>query len=125
MIGARLIERVASTSLQEERGEPLLAIAHLLAVALEHVAKRQPALARHLHEQEVRNQRRFHADHRRHAATLVLLGADDAPERLLVALLGDDRPEVALEAFDVGAGALDERRATVLSESLRPWFVRN
>jgi hypothetical protein len=103
----RLRERAARRSFQEERGKPLLPIAHLLAIALEHVAKRQPAFTGDLHQQEVRYQDGFH---RTTAATQSArgVGADDAPERLLVALLGDDRSEAALEGFYVSARTIEE-----------------
>src|SRR6185503_11751800 len=104
---ARLLERAARGSLQEERGQPLLSIAYLLAIALKDVAKRQPAFAGYLHEQKVR-----YEDGRGGATAAALharaVRAKDATERLLVALLGDDRSEVALKGFNVRAGALEE-----------------
>src|SRR5262249_11741732 len=96
---ARLFERIPS-ALEEDRGEALLAVAHRLAIALEHIAERQPTLALHFNEQEVRDERGFLWTNTATRLDVGVAGDGNTTQTLLVSLFRHDRAEIFLEAFD-------------------------
>ena len=109
MIGARLIERVA----RRPSGRVAAAAPRDRAPACRRARTRRGTAASLRPAPAPAGSPRpasFPADLRRHAAARsCCLAPLMRRSRLLVALLGDHRSEVALEGFDVGDGALDER----------------
>ena len=95
--------------LQEQPRQPLVAVAHRLAVDLEDVSKLNPAIAgRYAHEQHVRLEVAA-LRHRvgREPAHIELPGRRHL-DLLVIGLLGDEADERALVLFDVIGGLVEE-----------------